>query len=537
MTNGSIAGHDPALFARRLRLLALLALALRAAFILLEPANRIVADETTWVLWALGVREGLTAPHIAFSPFRSEMIFYPPLYPYFIASAHTLFGSLLGAKLLQAVAGAVLVLLVGRIGARSLGSRAALLAAAIIALYPELIWFAAHFWCETLFLALSFGAFERLAAADDAGAAPPPSFVRSLLTRVRTVMLYAAPLGTLALVSERDRQPGATAAFLLVMIATWLLVVTLRSGPRDGRGAALAAGLLWGLAILTRETLLYFTPVTCAWLLIRRRAGAQKALVFAAGVVLVVAPWTYRNFIVTRAFVPVATSGALNLWQGNTTLARQEVYRLTEEVRGPGHVRIAQWRLHKQRAWQAIRARLPWWPIEKVVQELPAFWEADSLVLIHLKEKGAYGPFRASTAWLLAIVVLVPYLLVLGFFPLGLAHAHARAGRIGGLLLAFLVFHTAMHLATHGFSRYRLPVLPVIVLFAAGGYDAWRRRHPLRPTARRWLLFGYILLAACVFPSLVRHARDRAFAHGGTGVVKPIHLNLLAPEPRNLGED
>jgi hypothetical protein len=528
-------GPNQAHFARRLRVVALLAFALRAAFILLEPTNRIVADETTWVLWALGLREGLTAPHVAFSPFRSEMIFYPPLYPYFIAGVHALFGSLLGVKLAQAAAGALLAWLVGRIGARGLGPRTGLVAAAVIALYPELIWFAAHFWCETIFLALCYGAFERLAAADDARPALAPTPVQRLLARVRAVLLYTAPFGVLALISERDRQPGATAVFLVVMVASWLLVVTLLSGRKDGQGAAVAAGLLWGLAILTRETLLYFTPVACAWLLIERRAGIQKALVFAAGVVLVVAPWTYRNFIVTRAFVPVATSGALNLWQGNTQLSRQEVYRLTEEVRGPGHVRIAQWRFHKQRAWEAIRSRLPWWPLEKVVQELPALCEADSLALIHLKEKGAYGPFRASTAWLVAVVVLVPYLAVLSFFPLGVAHT--RAGRIGGLLLAFLVFHTAMHLATHGFSRYRLPVFPVVVLLAAGGYDAWRQHRPIPKAARRWLLLGYILLAACVLPSLFRHAHDKAFVRGGTGSVKPIHPSLLAPDSPHLGED
>ncbi len=535
MMNGSIAGPDPAHFARRLRQLTLLAFALRAAFALLEPANRIVADETTWVLWALGVREGLTAPHVSFSPFRSEMIFYPPLYPYFIAGTHALFGSLLAVKLIQGAAGAVLTWLVGRIGAKSLGPRTGLLAAAIVALYPELIWFAAHFWCETVFLALSFGAFERLAVTDEPGAAPTPTLIPRLLARAGTVALYAAPLGALALISDRDRRPEATAVFLATTIVSWLLVVTLARGGRNGRGAAIAAGLLWGLAILTRETLLYFTPVACGWLLIRRPEGWRKAIVFAATVVLVVAPWTYRNFMVTGAFVPVATSGVLNLWQGNTQLSRQEVYRLTEEVRGPGHVRIAQWRFHRRQAWAAIRARLPWWPLEKIAQELPAFWEADSLALIHLKEKGAYGPFRASTAWFVALVVLVPYLVVLSFFPLGVANA--RASRIGSLLLTFLVFHTGMHIATHGFSRYRLPVMPVVVLFAAAGYTSWRERRPIPKPTRRWLLMAYVLLAACVLPSLARHARDRAFVHGGAGVVKRIPPSFLAPDSPQLGED
>ena len=44
-------------------------------------------------------------------------------------------------------------------------------AAAITALYPELVWFAAHFWSETLFLTLLWWAMERLIAAEARGSA------------------------------------------------------------------------------------------------------------------------------------------------------------------------------------------------------------------------------------------------------------------------------------------------------------------------------------------------------------------------------
>ena len=95
---------------RGLTLLTLVALALRVAFVLLEPANRLAGDEFTWTGWAWGDVEGLTSSRVAFSPFRSEMIFYPPLYAYFLAASRVLLGSVTAVKLLQALLSALLVM-------------------------------------------------------------------------------------------------------------------------------------------------------------------------------------------------------------------------------------------------------------------------------------------------------------------------------------------------------------------------------------------------------------------------------------------
>jgi len=49
---------------------------------------------------------------------------------------------------------------------------------------------------------------------------------------------------------------------------------------------------------------------------------------------LAVAPWTYRNWVVFEAFVPVSTAGGLNLYQGNAPLSRQQVYDEYEAIHG-----------------------------------------------------------------------------------------------------------------------------------------------------------------------------------------------------------
>ena len=221
-----------------------------------------------WVTWGAEV---LPSPEVAFSPLQLRFVFHPPLYLYFVGVPFALFGSLEAVKYAQCFVGALLVPALGLIGRRAFGDRAALVAAAIAAFYPELVWFASHFWAETVFTVLLWWAIERLLAAD----------------------------------------------------------------ARGSTGAALASGLLWGLAILTRETVLYFLPVAALWLAWRRTGGARRAAAAPRRSPCSSSlPWTLRNFLVFDAFVPVSTAGALNLWQGNTRLSRQEVYEEYWAVHG-----------------------------------------------------------------------------------------------------------------------------------------------------------------------------------------------------------
>jgi hypothetical protein len=440
-------------FRRRLLALAVAGFVLRALFLLLEPPTHPVADERTWTNWAV---EAIVTPRVRFNPFRFSMIFHPPVYPFFIAAVYDVSGTLAAVKWAQAALGALLVPALGLVAARAFGTRAGLSVAAIAAAYPELIWFSGHFWCETLFMVFLWWAWERLLAADESGAR----------TRV-----------------------------------------------------AAAAGLLWGIAILTRETVLYFTPVAAAWLAWGRgRGGRGRALAFLATALLVVAPWTYRNWVVFQAFIPVSTAGGLNLYQGNAVedgrlLGRQEVYDRYEAVQG----RAAQYRWARAAGLRSIRERQPTWFFEKLRDEMPNFWEADSQAIVHVK-RGAYGwPVRPWVAIAAALVVLLPLLAVLVGFVAGAAAFTWERGR--GLLITFLAYYNLIHVVTHGYARYRLPALPVAMMLAASAFVAWRSGTYRSLAPRRRLLAWSLALGLglALLPSLVRNLADPVFglATGG----------------------
>lgn len=454
MRDGASADVSDSAFQRRLWRLTGAGLLARVLFLLLEPPTGLVADELTWTNWAV---DNLVTPKVGFSPFRTHMVFYPPLYPYFIAVPYALFHTLTAVKWLQVGVSALLIPAVGRAGAAAFGGKVGLFAAAVTAFYPELIWFSVHFWCETLFVVLLWWGVERLLAADETG-------------RVST---------------------------------------------------AIVAGLLWGLSVLTRETALYFAPVAALWLAVPKLSGGRRWATggaFLLATVLTVAPWTLRNWIVFRAFVPVSTSGGLNLFQGNARLTRQEVYDLVDAVPG----RIEQYRYARRMGVQAILERQPLWFFEKLRDEMPNFWEADSLVLIHVKRglgerPQGYGPVHPGWAVAVAGVVLLPYLALLAL--LVAAVALVPLDRTRGLLVVFLLYYNLLHVATHGFARYRLPVMPVVFLLAGAAFLAWREKTKVPSSRVRWLLAGAVAvgLLVCVTPSIRRNLAHPAFGFAAPG--------------------
>ena len=150
---------------RALAALTLAALAVRVAWLLLEPRCALTGDEPSWI--EIGRQVG--RPAVAFSPLRSDLVFYPPVYPYFVGALFRAFGTMKAVLWAQVVLGSLLVPAVGRAGALAFGRRVGLLAAGATAFYPDLVWYPAHYWSETVFLLLLWWAIERTLAADARG--------------------------------------------------------------------------------------------------------------------------------------------------------------------------------------------------------------------------------------------------------------------------------------------------------------------------------------------------------------------------------
>jgi 4-amino-4-deoxy-L-arabinose transferase-like glycosyltransferase len=91
--------------------------------------------------------------------------------------------------------------------------------------------------------------------------------------------------------------------------------------PRSG-GAWLGAGLVWGLATLVRSVTLLLPPLVLAALWLRGRSAWTRTLrsgaLFAAGLAIVILPWTVRNYALSGRIIPVNDQGWAAIW-GSTT--------------------------------------------------------------------------------------------------------------------------------------------------------------------------------------------------------------------------
>jgi hypothetical protein len=98
--------------------------------------------------------------------------------------------------------------------------------------------------------------------------------------------------------------------------------VLLISSDQPRPAGAVVAGIAYGVLILAVPYFLALLPVLAAGIVIgsggTKRAAIGRASLLVLVCVLVVMPWTVRNYVEFAAFVPVSTNQGENLFTGNS---------------------------------------------------------------------------------------------------------------------------------------------------------------------------------------------------------------------------
>ena len=122
-------------------------------------------------------------------------------------------------------------------------------------------------------------------------------------------------------------------------------------------------------------------------------------------------------------------------------------------------------------------------------------------------EEPTCGEYRAA-----ATIVLLPWLLVAVAAALGLSRL--RLDRSGVFIAGLIASYLMLHIATHGFSRYRLPVMPGFMILAGTLFEKHGADHGI---GRRVLLFVLVLgLALLWSPSLLDQLGNLGFMKAPT---------------------
>jgi 4-amino-4-deoxy-L-arabinose transferase-like glycosyltransferase len=135
-------------------------------------------------------------------------------------------------------------------------------------------------------------------------------------------------------------------------------------------------GVLLGLTSLTRPIMQYYLPiaivVTLAWLLrTRGRETIKWAAIFSLSFIVVITPWTIRNYMISGKFIPVSSHLGLPMYQSNYALGDPDFLRphphyegnsafkeLLQERFGPAYQELTQPerdRIAKEEAIKIIR--------------------------------------------------------------------------------------------------------------------------------------------------------------------------------------
>jgi len=270
------------------------------------------------------------------------------------------------------------------------------------------------------------------------------------------------------------------------------LLVLVRALRTDSRRAFALAGVLFGLAAIARPSILIFfpaLPLVC-YLANRgpRRAWLRHSAIIALAAAVPIAPVMIRNGVVGHAVVPIAASGGVNFYIGNNPSSDgstaivpgtradwwggyHDAIHIAE--RDEGHALSLPQVSHYyfRRGVNFILTRpADSWPL--MGKKFLMFWA---------------GPERANNKfiyffWDLAGMKYVPlpgYWIVAPFALLGMVVLWPRRRKFAVLYL-FVGLYMLGVVAFFVNARFRLPVVPVLIVFAAcgGAYvvAAWRSR-------------------------------------------------------------
>jgi len=352
-----------------------------------------------------------------------EVFYQAPLYPYFLGTIYAVAGrSLLLVRLVQAAIGSVSCVCVALAAGRLFGRRAGLVAGLMMALYAPAIFFDGLLQKSVLdvfFVALALWFIARIAAPDSDSHA-----------------------------STRD----------------WLWL-----------------GLAMGGLSLTRENALVLVVVILVWAFLwsTRREALRNAATFLTGLIVVIGPVAIRNSLVGGGFYVTTSQMGPNFYIGNNPKAdgtyaslrygrgapeyeRQDATEIAERAVGrplsPSEVssywtdRALEFITSQPDAWLRLMGRkfaLLWNRAEVVDTEDQASHAEWSLPLRILGPIGHFG-------------VLVPLAL------LGVILTWPMRSRLW-VLYVMVAAYAGSVVLFYVFARYRFPMVPMLVPFAAVG--------------------------------------------------------------------
>jgi 4-amino-4-deoxy-L-arabinose transferase-like glycosyltransferase len=301
------------------------------------------------------------------------------------------------------------------------------------------------------------------------------------ITGNRAAALLAAALSAGFPYFYRDMLRGllteSLAMFLLLLLL--FLMMNAIASPAGWKGWVL--GAVFSAAALTKAVLLPFAlpvAVCLAFLTASHRDWLRQGLPFLVAVGICLAPWTYRNWKVTGALLPVSSGRGVAFWMGNYPGAydarshasdrAQEFPHLPPDLaaatRGMGE--LEQDRYLQQVGLSYIRSN-PFRATGIFLHKFSALWLGSLGIDVGALPEGVKPEVTLGRFTVLKRSFLNVPIFILGLAGICMLRGGELLRSLPGLLL--LAWFTFAYVLIYAELRYALPVYPCLFGFAAIG--------------------------------------------------------------------
>ncbi|MCB9850846.1 MAG: tetratricopeptide repeat protein [Phycisphaerales bacterium] len=312
----------------------------------------------------------------------------------------------------------------------------------------------------------------------------------------RIGLLWSAGMATCWAFVYFEGELHATTLTTIALLASVYLLGRWRDRPR--LLSAAGVGVLLGIAALLRPNVLPVAAVVCVWMVLTLRKGDNRkrawlsAAVASAVTLATIAPATIRNYRVSGEFVPISANGGVNLYIGNNPDSGGHA---AGQVPGFG-------RFHTPYDYPAIVASVERHTGKPMsYREVSAFFNGlafkymrtqpgDWLRLMAKKTLMFWGPVEVPNNWEIQlehdnspVLSHLPggFASVLALALVGLVAELTRTRRVSDtnldrralvrLAIAIVVVIFAAIVPFFVAGRYRVPLIPYLLLFAAIAID------------------------------------------------------------------
>jgi len=221
-------------------------------------------------------------------------------------------------------------------------------------------------------------------------------------------------------------------------------------------------GVVWGIAVLTRPVGLYALPFLLLWAILpfqRSFLPLKRSLALCLGFLLIITPWTIRNYAVYQRFVLIDTNGGLSFWLGNLREPEERNLQLVWNKTIPNSA--DRQKLALQRAWANITQH-PKLFLARLRYKTVSLWQLETRLFV---SNAPIGITLDESSLAFALISDIEYLFLMLLAISGVFLAKPK--QLSLTLLGWPLYGTLISAVSLGHPRLRLPLLIPFFIYAA----------------------------------------------------------------------